>query len=111
MRRAYTWMPEKGTQTPSPSPDLFPAKNGDKTLTRNSHAVWYIVRGHAKPTEPPPADPHVRWWGRGEWVTTPPMPICAHPETPAAPKVLKSRRLYRFFEKTSCSAELSSVSS
>ena len=50
MRRAYTWMPEKGTQTPSPSPDLFPAKNGDKTLTRNSHAVWYIVRGHARVT-------------------------------------------------------------
>ncbi len=26
-------------------------------------------------SEPPYADPHVRWCGRGEWVTTPPMPI------------------------------------
>src|SRR6266852_4667284 len=29
----------------------------------------------AQPAEPPYADPHVRWCGRGEWVTTPPMPI------------------------------------
>src|SRR6516162_1698530 len=26
-------------------------------------------------TEPPGADPHAGWCGRGEWVTTPPMPI------------------------------------
>src|SRR5262252_10796620 len=25
--------------------------------------------------EPPYADPHVRWCGRGEWATIPPMPI------------------------------------
>lgn len=42
MRSACTWMPEKGTQTPSPSPDLFPAKN----LTGNSHFDWYGKRGH-----------------------------------------------------------------
>jgi hypothetical protein len=27
MTNAATWMPEKRTQTPSPSPDLIPAKN------------------------------------------------------------------------------------
>ena len=26
-------------------------------------------------TEPPGADPHAGWCGRGEWATTPPMPI------------------------------------
>ncbi len=29
----------------------------------------------AQRTEPPYADPHVRWCGRGERVTAPPMPI------------------------------------
>ena len=33
---------EKWTQTPSPSPDLFPAQ----TLTGNSHTDWYYKRGH-----------------------------------------------------------------
>jgi hypothetical protein len=28
-----------------------------------------------KPSEPPDADPHVGWCGRGERVTAPPMPI------------------------------------
>jgi hypothetical protein len=42
MRSACTWMPEKGTQTLSPSPDLIPAKN----LTGNSHFDWYGKRGH-----------------------------------------------------------------
>src|ERR1700736_1556729 len=28
-----------------------------------------------QPAEPPDADPHVRSCGRGEWATTPPMPI------------------------------------
>jgi hypothetical protein len=31
----------------------------------------------AQLTEPPYADPHVRWCGRGEWATTPPMPMVA----------------------------------
>jgi hypothetical protein len=35
-------MPEKGTQTPSPSPDLYPAKN----LIGISHFDWYNKRGH-----------------------------------------------------------------
>jgi hypothetical protein len=47
MRSASTWMPEKGTQTPSPSPDLIPAKN----VTRNSHSDWYCKRGHFTGTE------------------------------------------------------------
>ena len=42
MRCASTWMPEKWTQTPSPSPDLFPAP----TLTRNSHSDWHCEWGH-----------------------------------------------------------------
>ena len=46
MRSASTWMPEKVTQTPSPSPDLIPAKN----LTRNSHFDWYGKRGHFRMT-------------------------------------------------------------
>src|SRR6185437_6492963 len=32
-------------------------------------------------TEPPYADPHVRWCGRGGRVTAPPMPICGCQET------------------------------
>src|SRR6266404_4890221 len=31
--------------------------------------------GAAQPAEPPDADPHVRWCGRGARVTAPPMPI------------------------------------
>jgi hypothetical protein len=46
MRKASTWMLEKGTQTPSPSPDHIPAEHKNKTLTGNSHANWYIERGH-----------------------------------------------------------------
>jgi hypothetical protein len=46
MRKASTWMLEKGTQTPSPSPDHIPAEHSNKTLTGNSHANWYIERGH-----------------------------------------------------------------
>jgi hypothetical protein len=42
MRKACTWMPEKGTQAPSPSPDLYPATN----LTGNSHFDWYGKWGH-----------------------------------------------------------------
>jgi hypothetical protein len=45
MRSASTWMPEKRTQTPSPSPDLFPAKTAN-TLTGNLHSDWYSKRGH-----------------------------------------------------------------
>src|SRR5437016_7786411 len=40
-----------------------------RTTTRTSRPV------RAQLTEPPYADPHVRWCGRGEWATTPPMPI------------------------------------
>jgi len=46
MRKASTWMLEKRTQTPSPSPDHIPAEDDNKTLTGNSHANWYIERGH-----------------------------------------------------------------
>ena len=46
MRKASTWMLEKGTQTPSPSPDQIPAEDNNKTLTGNSHTNWYIEREH-----------------------------------------------------------------
>src|ERR1700736_2161598 len=52
MRKASTWMLEKGTQTPSPSPDHIPAEHKNKTLTGNSHANWYIERGHLTSTCP-----------------------------------------------------------
>src|SRR5258705_13684327 len=41
-------------------------------LARSSRAHCY---GLAQPTEPPDADPHIRWCGRGEWGTHPPIPI------------------------------------
>jgi len=44
------------------------------TSTRSAfRACWRLLQLNR--TEPPYADPHVRWCGRGEWVTTPPMPI------------------------------------
>src|SRR5258708_15042849 len=40
-----------------------------RTTTRTLRPV------RAQLTEPPYADPHVRWFGRGEPVTAPPIPI------------------------------------
>jgi hypothetical protein len=45
----------------------FPTANAQPTLS------W-----RDQPIEPPYADPPVRWCGRGEWATTPPLPIGAH---------------------------------
>jgi hypothetical protein len=45
MRKASTWMLEKGIHTPSPSPDLIPAGD-NKTVAENSHGNWNIERGH-----------------------------------------------------------------
>ena len=39
MRKTSTWMLEKGTQTPSPSPDHIPAEDNNKTLTGNSREL------------------------------------------------------------------------
>src|SRR5438445_11816391 len=41
-----------------------------RTMTRTSGPL------RAQLTEPPYADPPVRWCGRGEQVTAPPIPIC-----------------------------------
>ena len=38
-----------------------------------------VVSSFAESAEPPDADPHVRWCGRGGGVTRPPMPIVAKP--------------------------------
>ena len=45
MRRASTWLLEKGIQPPSPSPDLIPA-GYNKTLAENLQGNWNIERGH-----------------------------------------------------------------
>jgi len=47
---------------------------------RAAKTLWRMTTRTSRPvraqfTEPPYADPHVRWCGRGEWATTPPMPI------------------------------------
>jgi hypothetical protein len=39
--------------------------------------LWF-VRLPLNPPNRRMRDPHVRWCGRGEWATTPPMPIGAH---------------------------------
>src|SRR5467141_964345 len=40
--------------------------------TSRAHGSWL-----AQPAEPPDADPHVRWCGRGGRATVSPMPMCA----------------------------------
>lgn len=45
MRKASTRMPEQGTQTPSPAPDLIPAKQSIENL----HKDWNSERGHFTP--------------------------------------------------------------
>jgi hypothetical protein len=44
MRKASTRLPEQGTQTPAPAPDLIPAE--PQQSTKNSHRDWYSRRGH-----------------------------------------------------------------
>ena len=44
MRKASTRLPEQGTQTPSPAPDLIPAET--KKSTESSLCDWYSKRGH-----------------------------------------------------------------
>src|SRR5262252_2422139 len=67
-----------GRQSPRPL--------ADRELSRSEHcfaerllcSAWASAAGRtllAISAEPPYADPHVRWCGRGEWATTPPMPI------------------------------------
>jgi hypothetical protein len=46
MRKASTALLEQGTQAPSPAPDLIPAENERRNLTRNSYSDWYSKWGH-----------------------------------------------------------------
>src|SRR5215469_3045440 len=48
MRKAITGMPEQGTQTPSPAPDLIPAKtkNQPRTYTEIGTANRGTSKGH-----------------------------------------------------------------
>src|SRR5712664_3049010 len=52
-----------------------------KPLWRTTTRTLRPVR--AQLAEPPYADPHVRWCGRGEWATTPPMPILCSAISPS----------------------------
>ena len=45
-------------------------------LARDSEIDWRPI---AQPAEPPDADPHVRWCGRGGAVRLPPIPILRMP--------------------------------
>jgi hypothetical protein len=51
------------------------ATSGSLSITRQ-HISPGDVPCHGNPSEPPDADPHVRWCGRGELIT-PPDPISA----------------------------------
>src|SRR5215469_8849772 len=73
-----------GRQSPRPL--------ADRELSRSEHcfaerllcSAWASAAGRtllAISAEPPYADPHVRWCGRGEWATTPPMPIWGRLDT------------------------------
>src|SRR6266550_7603700 len=59
MRRASTRLPEQGTQTPSPAPDLIPAET--KTSTENLHRDWYSKRGHFRTNIDVTGDFCTRW--------------------------------------------------
>jgi hypothetical protein len=50
MRKASTRLPEQGTQTPSPAPDLIPAET--KKPTENLHRDWNSKRGHIRAAHP-----------------------------------------------------------
>jgi hypothetical protein len=81
----------------------------DRELSRSEHcfaerllcSAWASAAGRtllAISAEPPYADPHVRWCGRGEWATTPPMPIVISRSTPAWALSMPFRRSSRLFE-------------
>jgi len=49
------------------------ARSGETLI--GGERIEHPAQCWAQRTEPPYADPHVRWCGRGERVTAPPMPI------------------------------------
>jgi hypothetical protein len=44
-------------------------------MKTDARALTQGARGKPQLLEPPDADPHVRWCGRGEQATAPPIPI------------------------------------
>ena len=48
-------------------------------MKTDARALTQGARGKPQLLEPPDADPHVRWCGRGEQATAPPIPIGAQP--------------------------------
>src|SRR5512142_2355643 len=61
-------------RTVRPCNALFLSLTSTRSVFRDCWTLLQLNR-----TEPPYADPHVRWCGRGEWATTPPMPIARLP--------------------------------
>src|SRR5208283_1468853 len=70
---------EPGTMTEGPNgtPQGASRKGPNRLLA--THYAESLATSHlAQPAEPPYADPHVRWCGRGGRATVPPIPIaCA----------------------------------
>ena len=54
-------------------PSLFRA-----VMKTDARALTQGARGKPQLLEPPDADPHVRWCGRGEDESPPPIPICGY---------------------------------
>src|SRR5208283_2240394 len=70
---------EPGTMTEGPNgtPQGASRKGPNRLLA--THYAESLATSHlAQPAEPPYADPHVRWCGRGGRATVPPIPIAAY---------------------------------
>jgi hypothetical protein len=58
MKKASTRLPEQGTQTPSPAPDLIPAETENqprtniKTGTANGGTSGEVLASHTRPQRP-----------------------------------------------------------
>src|SRR5271167_1715265 len=53
------------------------SRKGPNRLLATHYAESLATSHLAQPAEPPYADPHVRWCGRGGRATVPPIPMCA----------------------------------
>jgi hypothetical protein len=69
MRRASTWMLGKGTQTPSPSPDLIPAATKDSTEPETLIRIG-TARGDFTPASKARAERPFKTWMTVEGATT-----------------------------------------
>jgi len=67
-------------------------------MKTDARALTPEARGKPQLLEPPGADPHAGWCGRGEQVTAPPIPICG--EFFSKAETRSSFQAGRFFSKT-----------